>query len=1491
MPPIKVVPYKGLDLDKSNYHIQPEFARFIKGLVYVITDSSQVADNTDGQAGSYRPFESNGLFDITPILPSGFNQCVGYEVVKEDSCVLFLNYNENGNHGLYKINGITQTIQLVYQKNCLNLSLEPEYFLHEGGGAIEIFEFVDPDTGEKRKRTYFVYTIGKDDQRWFCVEDAIATGGFNAATYPYFAGDYDPCLLINCGVPTPNCPSFQEVPNDNPTIPNELKFNTWQFRIQEVDVYGRPSEWGVISEMYIPGLNDCASNSDLLPRCLDLKFFIKNPLTDKVNIAFRNCNGVQWYQDTTLFLYKGSCLGDWWLRSRNPDIVFDASTKQVTYRFCKNKECTPIDAAETSRTQNPMPRESQSIAKIGKVLGFANNRDGFNPLPDEVMNKLSVAITPPSKGNSNTANIEIFVPVINPFTQTYQPVYETEDGKWVWGGRYSNSNQYVSNVYTEYKQYFGDADRKGFIGYLASAGDPPNSTVSELYYVDENTNEFVKVDDYALVYNVPYTKRYYHKFTFNGVAKARYVFRIASHLAKLTDKNFQDTSTYVFGTFPWSNKVTAFNSSSPDFGSASQSKELIVDVCNGNYSSVNDSKVLSIFDLTHPGEPGNGGSKVGAGYIYEKKDPTTDEYVFPIELLRVAANKNGNQAYVTSKFTDHNGFYFTADGRNSYYVEIFGNCGCNSYKKLASFQLGNDNALYQNSTGIQGREECSDFADKLCSRVKISGKIVDCKSGIPIPGVGVVLTRGGYAISGADGEFTIVAHRSNLEPQATRVDNLYYVPTICPFTNCKGGCLVVQQVTIVPCVTCDEVEIVVPALSVLFTSKKGLLSAGNYGVGVMAHDWLGRHDFVQTKNDFYFTLPSIPATRSYDPSSVTITINPAATFPSWVRKLSFCITQELLLADYMEWIVDNVEFIDNSGNVNNVAPTQIKIYYGSLVEYNKQNNYNTTTGWNFVVQSEPAQINYTSDYVEFYVNGDGQFFNQVIRAIVKYDQTGQYFLIDYDTALKDLKPYALMRLCRPNDCVTKDVFYELCGYVDVVNGKAVQNTVVLNAFDTYYKYRQIPIPSGTEEEPENVIRTFGFPFEHHSPSDLWGDHCKNIGRVNVRNPYECEILRLNQIALSGPLAVNGQLNYLNYFDEAQKTDFDSWNFEGITSMIWQTAIGLVICQNGQFTLGFNDNVVRVNAQGQMIVPSAADKFGKPNVQIGSNYGCLLFDKNTIRAWQGLVFFLDTREGVLVKHNYENAAVISQVNPSKGIEAGVDSWLRPKIKYVKNWNATNQNKKYFIGGIDAAAKSYLLSDFMQGSENYVNNEREIMIEKQETIMFDMYNNFWRGFAPFTPEMMAYLQSDLLNLQFFTFKNGVPYKHYTTSNAKTYNSFYGQQCGRVMRAVVVVDPFTKKRPMALMVSCVQSCYFASKVETNSNQQSRILLSHFNKAMYGWYAGFLCDLNTYGSQDNKLTDGNPLYGNWVDITFVGDPDKDSLKSDLLGVEVNLWAESTPP
>lgn len=1487
MPSQRLIPYKGLDLDSSLLYFKSSFARFIKNLVYIINDSSQVGANQAGNSGVFKPYERNQQFDISFVLPSGENQCVGNYVSRDTGQVLFLNWNSNGSHALYIIDAETQTIQKAYQENCLGLLRVPEYFLHEGGGTLEIFDFTDPDTGLPRRRSYFMYTIGTGYQKFICLEDVIATDSFNASLFPYFLSQWDKCNFINCGVPTPECPSIEEVINDNPSLPNFLKFKTWQFRVQYVDVYGRPSEWGKISDLYIPGENDCISSSELLVRCLDLIFDAGSPLIDKINVAFRNCNENQWTQDTTLFLYKGSCLGDWWKRERNPDIIYNPELNLITYRFCKDKECIPISPEETNRTQNDLPRESQSLSKVGNVVGMANNKYRFNPVNIE---EVAVTVTPPIAGTSDTANIVIYVPIINPFTQQYQPIYKTDDGTWAFGGRYTNVNQYVSNVVTGYGQKFGTDDQKGFIGYLAATGTTPNAAVSELYYVNETTNEFVKVEDYNIVYNPPYTqRRWYNKFTFNNVPKAEYVFRIAGHQSKTTDSNFAATSTFVVGQFAWNNKTTVFNNSRDNFGVINSVKELVINACNGNYDSVNDTKVLAIFDLTHPGTAGNNETKALSGYITEGGDGN-----YPMELLAVKGNKNGNQVYVTNRYTDHNGFYFTSDGSNQYNCEIFGNCGCNNYKELVSIGSGSTSGNFTQNFTIQGRDECSDFADKLCSRVLIKGRIVLCGSGIPVPGVGVVYSRGGTAISGADGTYTIIAHVDSTQSNRTRVDRVYFVPTICPFLSCEGGCLDSIEVIITPCNTCDERIITLNDREVQFKTVRGLLSGGRYGFAIELEDWLGRHTFAQTKDAMYKVMPTIIETQSFSPSTVSITIPPSVIFPNYFKKINFLVTKELSLADYITWIIDKVEFIDNTGEVNDIAPTQIKLYYGSLVEYNAQNNFNTTTGWQFEDTAVTPAVNYTSDYVEFYVNGDGSFFPTLIRALIKYDQTGQYFLIEYDTALKDLEAFAQVRLCRPSQCDSENQFYSLCGSVDLVDGKPEINTITLNAFDTYYKYRQIPIPVGTAEEPENVPKTLGIPFEHNSPSDFWGYHCINIGRPNARNPYDCEIIKQNEIALSGAMTVNGQLNYLNYFEESQKTNFDSWDFQGIVSMIWQTAVGLIICQNNNFTLGYNDNIVRVNEAGQVIVPSAADKFGKPNIKIGDNYGCDLFEKNTIRSWKGLVHFLDTKEGVLIQHNYQQAIPVSLADPKYGIEAGVDSWLRPKIFYVKEWNKTHDNKKYFVGGIDPAGKAYYLTDTLIGTDYYVNEEREIVIEKQETIVFDIYNKIWRAFAGFVPEMFTFLQSDTINQQFFAFKNGVPYKFYTSSNNKTYNTFFGIKCNRVLRVVAVSDAFQKKAWQNIALVS-KTLWFADKIVTDSDQETRILKGNplnpnWKKGDYYFSASIPANILTISDDNlplrnaNKLFEGDLMYGSYIDIRLIGDPDLDDIYTELFGVVIDF-------
>jgi hypothetical protein len=1493
----RLLPSSGVNTDLGNSYMRPDLARFLKNLSYIMTDTSEADPSGKGGSGYFKPLERNQVYDPTFVLPGlpddNFN--VGSFHSKDENYVLTLEWNKNGDHGLYRINGAVETVEKVYVKSCLNLKLEPEHFLHEGGGWLEVFKFTDPNTGLPRRRSYFLFTDGINDLRFICIEDSIATNGFDSNLFSYFVNPHPECLLINAGVPTPiDCLKVTEVQNDDPQNTNNLRFKTWQFRVKAIDVYGRMSEHGIISDLYTPGQNDCIGSSDLLARCLDLNFDAGNPLIDKYQIEFRNCNDEQWYIDTTLFLYQGSNLGDWWLRPRNPAITFNNVDHTITYRFCRDKECNPIAPTETNRTENPLPRITQSVAKIGKVIGVGNNKHGFNQFGSDIMDQVSVTVTPPSPTTSSIRNIEIYVPVYNPFIQKQQFVWVL-DNKGVFGGVTIPfvppfvpivHENYVTDLITAYKQNFGTDTQRGFIGYLAATGSPPVSAVSEQYYLD-GSNNFVKVDSYDnFTFNVQaFNRTYFQKFTFGSIPAAEYIFRIAGHGSKLTDTNFNLTSTYVGGTYPWNNKQVNFGVASNDI------KELIINVCDADYNSLNDTKVLTIIDPTNPGQTGTGRTQVAAGYAYAKEVNLVKEE--PIELLKVVANKGSHISPVCVKSTDPNGFYFSADTVNGYQTSIYGSCGCNNYMVLSSFIVGNIHGLYEQDFIIDNdTTRCPDYSSKPCSRVEIKGLITLCDSNVAVPGVGVVLSRGGTAISGADGTFTIIAHPDNTNPAQTRVDDIYYVPTLCPFTSCDDTCLTPVQITILPCSVCTDQVIDTGEKKVKFEVKRGLLSGGKYGVGFWGNDWLGRHQFVQTKELMYIQIPTLVQTKTFAPSTVNLIIPPSVTFPSWVTEISIGITQELIMGGiYLDWIVDRVLFVDNSGNENKIAPTQIKIYYGSLIEYNKQNNFNTTTNWQFIVQSAPSQINFTSDYVEFYMNGDGNFFPTLTRALIKYDQAGKYFLIEYDTALKDLKEGALIRLCRPQQCVTQDLFFELCATIKIVNGKAQQNSITLDAFDTYYKYRQIPIPVPTADPnvDEDVLRTFGFPFEHHSPSDFWGDHCQNIGRPNLRNPYEAEIIRENQIMLSGVLSLNGQLNYMNYFDEALATDFNSWNFGGIVAILPQTGLLLCICEFDTFMVGFDDNLLRATEAGVQ-VGSADSLFGKPQRKVGDNFGCLLFDKNTIQVKEGLVEWLDTRECVLCQHDYDDVKQVSR--------DVVDSYIQAKVKFVSDWNIKNpDNKRYFKGTINPAAKEYLLTDFLIKGGEYINNEREIVISKNDTIVFDYFNKdkagkpIWRGWYAFTGENYTYLEGQQSDLQLFSFRKGIPYKHYSQETNKIYSNFFGTDVELVIRPIAVTDGFLMKKLKNAQSYCKLQ-YWSDQILTDTNQKTRLLKSAWKQGNFFWSAGIKCDLNTPADPNlpvqtgaNKITDGNTMYGIIADCRFVmtaGDAQK---YSELTGFIIEFF------
>lgn len=1492
----RLLPSSGVNTDVGDIYLPASMARFLKNLSYVMTDTSEADPSGKGGAGYFKPLEANQVYDVHFVLPDkpedNFN--VGSFQCKDENYTLTLNYNRNGNHGLYKINGETETVEKVYENSCLNLSLRPQNFLHLGGGWLEVFHFTDPNTDSARKRSFFIFTTGENDLRFICIEDSIATNGFDETLFPYFVNPHPECLLINAGVPTPlDCLVVTEVANTDASLTNNLRFKTWQFRVKSIDVYGRMSEHGIISDLYIPGTNDCIGSSELLARCLNLTFDAGNALIDKFQIEFRNCNDEQWYLDTTLFLFNGSNLGDWWLRPRNSNINYNSTDHTVTYIFCRDKECNPIATEETNRTENPLPRITQSVAKIGKVIGVANNKHKFNPFGSEIMDEISVEVIPPDSSNSNARNIEIYVPLWNPFTKAQQPVYKDDQGRYVWGGFFSTEDRYVATVHDNYYQYFGDDNRTGFIGYLAGTGAPPNSVVSELWYVDASNN-FVQIklpDDLGVIHTFPWQKNYFLKFTFNNVAPAIYKFRVAASTASLTNDNFQATSANVWGSFAWANKSVDF------FTQVDINKELTVDVCAGNYSSLNDTKVLSIFDLTVPSIASNRQPQAFTGYVSEKLTGST--YEIPVELLNVRVSNTSNKVILVSPTTDHNGFYFgtafyplAVNIDPHFFVDIYGNCGCNNYVRFINYRLNNDHSLDNRQWALQGSLNCPNYNDSPCNRILIKGKVLECGSGIPVPGVGVVLSRGQYAITGADGTFTIIAHDDNYK-NTTRVDDLIFVPTICAFKGCDTDCIPAVQIVINKCSDCIAREIHVSDMRVRFTILRGLLSGGKYGVSIWGDDWLGRHGFAQVKDAMYIQIPTLTQTKTLAPSTLRLIIPSSVRFPLWITKLSVGITKELIMGGtYLSWIVDRVQFIDNTGNENNISPTQIKIYYASLIEYNKQNNFNTTTQWNFIVQSEPAQLNYTSDFVEFYINGDGVFFPTLTRALIKYDQTGQYFLINYDTALKDLKSGAVIRLGRPQQCATQDLFFELCHTIDVIDGVAQESVIDLNAFDTYYKYRQIPIPIPTDDPDvtENVPRTFGLPFEHHSPSDFWGDHCQNIGRPNVRNPYECEIILPNEIMRSGPLLIGGQLNYLNYFDEELAKNFNSWNFGGIVSIIPGIGALRIICQFATYVVGFDDNLLRQTEQG-FAAASAEGTFGQPERAFTQyNFGCLLFDKNTIAEKEGRLQFLDTRECVLIQ------MIESIMSPvSRDV---VDSYLQAKIKSVNQWNVDNpDNLRYFTGVINPAAKEYWLTDFKLNSGEYVNNERAMVIAKNDTLVFDYFNKgqdgkaIFRGWVACTAENYTFLEGQKSDLQLFSFKNGIPYKHYSQDENKTYSRFFGIDTELVIRPVAVSDGFVKKKFKNAQGYCKQ-LYWSDQILSDSGQVTRLLKSRWKQGNFFWSAGILCDLNTPPDTNapkqtgvNKLFDGNNMWGVICDVRFVCVAPESNKYSELTGFIIEFW------
>lgn len=1491
----KILPTE-LNLDISPEYLGSDKARFIRNLDYSLYAGKQEGSNLM----VYKPLQSAELYDPSFVLPEGRNFPVGKKVSRGTSEVYVFVWNSLGNHSIYRIRG--GKCQFVYIGPELKFSLDPEHFVGEGRCSVFVV------CRGRENLTYIVWTNSLNDQGFLCVEHSIGSAYFNQAKYNRLITNYPKDDLLKLGIRAMNdCIGIKEVVSDTQGL-NKLKYKTWQFRISYIDVYGRPSEHGIISDLFFQ--SDCVGD---MIQCLDLSFDAGNPLVDKIRIEFKpNCFTQEWQIHETINKYEQNDK-PWYERKLSKKVSINADNI-MTYRFCPGLQCIPIPPEETARVENPLALTSESVFALAGGLALAGNRYGRKPFSTELMDKVHFEVEKPLTDAGDamivTRNITVWAVIWNPYLTQVQAVWKKDDGN-VFGGLASGGKR-EDRVGGIYGQHFGDPDQEGFIGYLAGTGQTTISrqhryTGTFVFGIPTTPGDWTYFGP-SLDINEVRNNYWLQKFEFKNVRPGIHVFRIAGHQASLKDSNYAQTSTYYGGH----REVDAVNKL-PNLGKdPSTAKELVINVCEKDYDSLKENTVVQLLDLTIPATDVNlsRSSRVSSGYVYETNDQGVGRE--PIAWANISVDISGDAELVYSMHTDYNGFYYSAAKDKDHEVYVHAARKCRREKiRVVNWDKSDSSGL--KTVNYYATDHYADFQKEPCNRIKIKGRLIDCKTKAGLSGVTVGLTDGQFVTTNNNGDYELLTYdfeRFNRDDYAVLVDNILFLAAgRCNLVTCEGKvCIPPQHIVRIACVNCGERVINIPDVQLRLSAVDlfGPQLGGKYGFGLKGADWMDRKNFIQTRKEWFLDIPTVNEMGVFAYPKIKYSIDPDARFDPWLDKLYFNWTKNLKYSDFHSWVVDRFELIDNTGNINTVSPTQLRVYYLSLNEYNKQHNFSTNSTWQIIDTNDQGPLNDPShvnglrvtDTVQFVANGDGKIYPTNITALLRFDKAGEYFQVDYDDKLKDIQEGALIKFMREKDCAETELFYEICQTIKILpDGRPEKNTGYLNIYDSYMVNRQIPTPIVTTKkvkqfvqgsDPQsytvtdvdvttNTLKNYGWPFEHHSPSDFWGAHCSNRGRVEVKNDLEDEVCKQGEIALSGVLGENGYTNFLHYFDNARVKNFDrEWG--AIVAGIAQLKTILLITDIDHCIVPFDDNAIRMG-NDRIILVSADKQFGPPQRKAGQNWGCRKRDRNTIAFEDGVAHWLDSENSKMVFHNFATATDASKDK--------FESFLRPKIKYVQN-----NPSIFFHAHINPKDGKCYVTDFDINRPEYINNTLSPQITWNETLAIDAATQALRMFCSFTPEMYASLVGEESDKQFFSFKDALPYAHYRQKPA-SFNKFYGTQCQRSMRFAMATEPLQTKEYLSLEVHSDRVVMWSPEVVTEYGQLSMIPRNWFKRGNNFWIAPFLCDIKSVADKNkgkqltsNVLFGGDKMRGKWVEVLLVGDPDALDKYSELVGITVNANA-----
>lgn len=1337
-------------------------------------------------------------------------------------------YNSNGVH--YILRTSNSGCQIVYYDDCLDISAEPKHSIENWRAYLAIEKVCANRDGKQ-----LIWVDGRGNINQLDVEASIATNNF---TTDFFSRCPYPCAYLRMCVPDPcGCLTAEWVPatDDDLSLNNYMLDNPFQFIYKHVYYDGREGEWSDPSTTYYQSTKGCDSTSNFA-RCIKFRIPVGNPLVEKVKVGFSNGLDI-WYQTEIVDKYKkyNSSQEKWYQRELAELLNYSDVDCSFDYIFCNDKQKIQIDPKEISRVYNPMPRDVQGLINIKEALGFYNYVQGNCPIDKIEIEKLLISANCNESDQNCTqefSTVTVRALILGEDNAAFvfrEGASYNEPDDLTKAALFGNSSHDLS---TSYGQKFNDKTR-GFIATIEGT-----DLWSEMKQW-EAANGFVNLSEKDVL-SIPVGEVSDHSLAIRNQGKYMYseaklkvpkgskgFVQLVSHLSTSGSGSNQNTSTYTIGIGDIRNFV---NGNDPAGFIDTNLSQLNFDTCNGDQELFD---AFIIMDFTRGGASGNG----FAGYI-------TDEDDDPIEGLQVYHLESGTIASVT----DHNGFYsffqVSLFGNNAI-VQIRGELDCAAFQNIRQIELPGADAktTYQDLTITE-----NDFANNFYA--KVIAPVKDC-DGNPVIGIRVGLKGTNFEVTDADGNATFKVRNYSTRNRAALVTVINGVG--CFNKNCLNECnpcmpSVSQDLPDcfvgVPTITLPELII---NSSSLVNDVNGLKAGGRYQYAALVQGDCGRISAAYALN-----FIDIPTTQqkgylgfcnfSYEDLGMEL--------PSWGKCLK--ILRSSNLNNYqLQWKVDKIE---------KTSDGKIKLTIQSLNDYNTQYGFKTNTTYQWV----------KGDRIEFIYNGDGSILTTASNGILNYlalspfydeiiggetDPPADFFnqlLIEDDGRLDDVTEGAIIEMQRPIAASESPIYHSICVTIPIVNGRLVYPYGTFNTFDTFLINRVINSTGGS----------FVGTFEHHSPSDFWGERISDAGKRYVANEFENERRYGRNIAINSPTIAN-------FFDTALIKKFDAPEQGDIIAMnIIDGRIIQAICENDNFIAQSADELVRVGGDGiiRALPPDAiiSDAEAKPY----GAYGCNYDDIGSIIFGDGYTLWYSYSKKCYVRHDYNHARNIC--------ENKVATYFRVRGQEKEKHNAAQTdplNKYRWTTGLNYHTDEvYLTLKTPRLSAIY--NEIKPFVKKNDTLIYHPLLDEFLGFASHTPEM--YSQFDLDDeggCSFVSFSNGQPYIHPILSDK--FNEFFGVACDEVIGIVINQYPQKQREAQAMEIQS-DAMWFSPEIRTeNVKFVSEIPAVKWKRSNGKWNANFLFNKNSrsglFGNSKDSV--GETTRGYFIAVTLMKD-NTDELK-----------------